>query len=654
MESAVIIILLLLLVLVWLVLPICTLVTARRLAADIEELKTLVRIEGIGRKMEERPTEQEVHEEEVHTAAENVRQIPATPTVPSKIQEVPHARDDSQSSMEKVEEKRTAGTDCEQAALDLFWEKVEDWFCVRGTFAPKGTTREFAVATRWLVRVGLTMLIASVVYFVKLSVDRGWMGPEARVAATVFWGAVGVAGGSWLVKKTGYGLIGHAMAALGIVALYLGFGLGHCYFTPPVIALQGLAFASLVLVTVVAGIVAVMLKSSTIAVMGLIGGYLVPVIVGKGASNPLPTCIYLLSLNVGAFVVARLRRWSALDFLAATLAYVEVFVWCTACGSAVKGGVMALFGFLTLVHALYMTTVVWGSGTRGRAGNALAWTGLTLNAVTYLGWLGTTFSTAVSVEATGAVLLLLVTAYVCVAALAIRRGWMDQASIDILLGFALVYLAIVPLLLLSYPWCVVSWSLVAIAASEAESRTEQPILGILAGLLLVVAGAVGIFWIAPSAYLPKNPAESSYWLAFVLRLLRLWTLPAAVAIIGWRRRLTPLLTIAGVVAFVFLTGEAHLFGKAFLPSLKGGTVTMAWTLTAFGLLLGGILARLRTLRLTGLSLLGVAVVKLLVFDTAGLATPARVAVFALVGALMMVGAFLYMKFKGRFEAYENA
>ena len=647
-------IIILLLVLVWLVLPICTLVTVRGLAADIEELKTLVHIGGIGKKVEERPTEQEVSEEVEHTAVETVRQIPATPTVPVQVQEVPDARDESQSSMEKVEEERNAVADCEPAALDLFWEKVEDWFCVRGAFAPKGTTREFAVATRWLVRVGLTMLIASVVYFVKLSVDRGWMGPEARVAATVFWGSVGVAGGAWLVKKTGYGLIGHAMAALGIIALYLGFGLGHRYFTPPVIASQGLAFASLVLVTVVAGIVAVMLKSSTIAVMGLIGGYLVPVIVGKGASNPLPMCVYLLSLNVGAFVVARLRQWSALDFLAATLAYVEAFVWCAANGAAVKGGIMTLFAFLTLVHALYMTAVVWGAGMRSRAGNALAWTGLSLNAVTYLGWLGTTFSTTVSVEATGVVLLLLVAAYICVAVLAIRRGWMDQASIDILLGFALVYLAIVPLLLLSYPWCAVSWSLIAIAASEAESRTEQPILGILAGLLLVIAGAVGIFWIAPNAYLPGKSVEVSYWLAFVLRLLRLWTLPAAVAVIGWRRRLNPLFVVAGIVAFVFLTGEAHLFGKAFLPSLKGGTVTMAWTLTAFGLLLGGILARLRALRLTGLGLLGVAVAKLLVLDTAGLATPARVAVFALVGALMMVGAFLYMKFKGRFEAHENA
>ena len=30
----------------------------------------------------------------------------------------------------------------EMSVFDLFWAKFEDWFCVRGDFAPKGTTRD--------------------------------------------------------------------------------------------------------------------------------------------------------------------------------------------------------------------------------------------------------------------------------------------------------------------------------------------------------------------------------------------------------------------------------------------------------------------------------------------------------------------------------
>lgn len=79
--------------------------------------------------------------------------------------------------------------------MELMWAKFEDWFCVRGTFAPKGMTREFAVATRWLVRVGIVMLVGSLIYFVKLSIEQGWMGPTARVAGMAVAGLMGVAGG---------------------------------------------------------------------------------------------------------------------------------------------------------------------------------------------------------------------------------------------------------------------------------------------------------------------------------------------------------------------------------------------------------------------------------------------------------------------------
>ena len=103
------------------------------------------------------------------------------------------------------------------------------------------------------------------------------------------------------------------------------------------------------------------------------------------------------------------------------------------------------------------------------------------------------------------------------------------------------------------------------------------------------------------------------------------------------------------MTFIFFTGEARIFGYVFFPSLKTGTVSVAWLLAAFAGLWAGIARRSRATRITALSLLGVSVVKVLLMDTARLATPARVGVFALAGVLLIIGAFLYMKFKERFE-----
>ena len=70
---------------------------------------------------------------------------------------------------------------------------------------------------------------------------------------------------------------------------------------------------------------------------------------------------------------------------------------------------------------------------------------------------------------------------------------------------------------------------------------------------------------------------------------------------------------------------------------------------ASALIASGIVRRVRVARLVGLGVLTLSVVKLLFVDTASLSTPGRVGVFAAVGALLIVGAFLYLKFKAVFE-----
>ncbi|MBQ6327744.1 MAG: hypothetical protein IJI35_01900, partial [Kiritimatiellae bacterium] len=79
--------------------------------------------------------------------------------------------------------------DGKPTAMDRFWEKVEDWFCVRGEFAPTGMSREFAVATRWLTRVGAVLLVGAIAYFLMLAIDKGWIGPAQRVYGMMAWGA---------------------------------------------------------------------------------------------------------------------------------------------------------------------------------------------------------------------------------------------------------------------------------------------------------------------------------------------------------------------------------------------------------------------------------------------------------------------------------
>ena len=550
--------------------------------------------------------------------------------------------------------------ECPPSAMDLFWEKVENWLAVKGEFAPEGVTHEFAFATRWLVMLGVLLVAASIVYFVKLSIDRGWMGPAGRVAATVLWGAVASAGGAYIVKRTRYGIVGHAVAALGIVALYVGFGLGHRWFDPPVISSAPLAFAALFCVTLSAGFASVFIPSSFISAVAVVGGYAVPVVAGRDTGSPVGLCAYLLLIDAMAFFVARFRRWSALDFLSATLAYATLFVWCGRHGALTVAQSIVVLACFTAVHAVYMLGVVVESGRRGGAGNAIAWAGLVLNACAYLAYLSTHFRSGFSSELAGLVLLALVAAYLSVAVWARRSGRTDSVTVGIVLSFAIVFLSVAPLLIFGGLWWTFAWSAMAVAASEAGARLRERLLERLGIAVFAVAALYGIFRLAPLCYglaigrdgylgfASLEEASAGYWGALFLRIARLWTLPVAAAAIGRRERGGMLFWIACVIGFLLCTLEARVFGAAFLPSLKGGSITLAWFLVAFAGVWFGIVRRARTLRIWSLSILGVSFVKLLAIDTSHLDTPPRVATFALSGVLMIVGAYLYVRFRDRF------
>ena len=668
--------LLILLVVVWLIgLPFVAICNACRLTAierQLAEFTVLLHLlsvkgeakkkespgekekgKGIGakEKIEEKGEEEKGGTEDGRTAVPLVE--PPVEPQPIAIRHAPGTpwTKPDEPARPKEPECRTSGWD---RAVEAFWIKVEDWFTVRGEFAPKGMTREFAVATRWLVRVGIVMILASLVYFVKLSIARGWMGPQARVVCMVLWGGAGVAGGTWLVKKTKYALIGHALAALGVISLYFGFGFGHRLFDPPVIASAGLAFAALAGVTALAGVLSVVLPSSTLAVMGLVGGYLVPVIAGRDTGNPLGLCFYLTLLNLGAYAVAHLRRWPGLDLLATGFAYLMISIWCGRHAAIGTGAMTTLLVFVSIIHLLYMATIVIG----GRCGDGAeqkrvirrvyGWVGLCLNALVYLGWVCLPFRSVCGGLTTGFVLLGVAAVYIASAVVANRCGRLDRIGVDLLLAFALVDLALAPVLLLDGSWLAVSWSLLAVAMAEVAHRTENGVLKVMACLVLICAGFAGLTHDAHAFFLPATTG-AAWCRAFALRLVRLWTFPAALAFVGLRTGPRELLYVTGALTFLSFTGEAHLFGATFLPMAKGGVVTLAWASVAFGSLWLGLVKRMKPLRLAGLGLLAVSVGKLLLIDTAGLVMPVRVAVFAAVGILLIVGATLYLKFKERFE-----
>ena len=543
------------------------------------------------------------------------------------------------------------------SAAVKFFQRVADWFWVRGDFAPDGMSREFSVATRWLLRAGALLLVGAMSYFLMLAINRGWIGPMQRVFGMIFWGLVGIAGGTWVkVRKERYAIIGEVFVAIGLVALYLSFGLGYRYFNPPVIPSKTLAFVGLMFATVMAGWLSVRFKSLMIATLSLVGGFIVPILVRFNVSV-VSLDVYLVVVTLGATAMASLRSWTVLAFAALGIANIMVLSAGHECWPIVKGAAYSAF----FAQALFLT--LHGVKRRLVGQNAFCWAFVCLMAMAWiLGMASAGLSVGWWCIGASCVMAML--------ALHVRRSGLESGGgRPVCLSLSVIYSAFAMLSLIDgfgdvgWKCSVLVFALFSALLADIGERIRERTLNVFSLIVLVVLSLAFLAlmtdrysasWVCGDGRRMFSMSEV-FW-----RGLSLWPIPSALGFFAWRScardsRLMqlrgPLMLIAALMAFAIVSAESYWLGKLHFPVLASGLMTIVWSLIAFGLLVLGVMRCLAQFRLCGLALLAVSAVKALLFDTASLATPARVAVFACVGALLIIGAFLYLRFRSRFEVF---
>jgi uncharacterized membrane protein len=172
------------------------------------------------------------------------------------------------------------------------------------------------------VWVGAIALALAGVFLVKYTVDRGWIGPAVRVMLGVLFGAGLLVVGE--VTERASRRIAAGLSAAGVAVLYASFlAASDAYHLIPPLA----AFVLMALTTV-AAIGLSLRRGMLVAVVGLVGGYLTPLLVDTAAEpDPRGLFIYLLLLEVALLGVATRRRWLAVAGMALAGAGLWVLMW---------------------------------------------------------------------------------------------------------------------------------------------------------------------------------------------------------------------------------------------------------------------------------------------------------------------------------------
>jgi len=190
---------------------------------------------------------------------------------------------------------------------------------------PPMTERELEtrIGLNWINIIGVVTLIFGAAFFFKYAVDNNWVGPGARVALGIVAAMVSLFFGDRMWTR-GQKIFGQGITGLGLALLYLSFWAAYgIYHLIP----QPAAFLLMVLTTAASVVFAMRYESQVIAVIGMVAGYWTPGALSSGEPHPWILFNYVFLLNLGGLTLTRMRRWPALEFLAAVATILWYGAW---------------------------------------------------------------------------------------------------------------------------------------------------------------------------------------------------------------------------------------------------------------------------------------------------------------------------------------
>ena len=157
-------------------------------------------------------------------------------------------------------------------------------------------------------RIAIVLLLIGTAYGMKLAVDRGLIGPAARVIVGLAAGA-GIVLWSERFRKKGFAAFSYSLKALGSGVLYLALWAAfHLYTLIP----AEVALGAMVLVTAWNAYMSWAQNSELLAAYALAGGFATPVLLSTGGNHEVFLFTYLLAIDVATIALVKLRPWPRL------------------------------------------------------------------------------------------------------------------------------------------------------------------------------------------------------------------------------------------------------------------------------------------------------------------------------------------------------
>jgi uncharacterized membrane protein len=184
------------------------------------------------------------------------------------------------------------------------------------------TIREYFTSGNTLVRVGIVILLFGVAFLLRYVAERTRVPIELRLTGVALVAIVLlILGWKLRTRREGYALALQG-GAVGILYLLVFVSLRLYSVLPP-----SAAFVLLILLGVFSATLAVLQSSIELAVLGIVGGFLAPILASTGQGSHIVLFSYYAVLNAGIVGIAWFKAWRLLNVLGFLFTFVIGIIW---------------------------------------------------------------------------------------------------------------------------------------------------------------------------------------------------------------------------------------------------------------------------------------------------------------------------------------
>ena len=503
---------------------------------------------------------------------------------------------------------------------------------------------ENRIAGNWFNRIGIVAMLIAISSGLKWAFDNNVIGPSGRVAIGVLLGALMLPWSQWLLGK-GYSYFSEGIAALGEATLFLSVWSGCQYYT---LYSRDVGFAAMFVITGVMAAVAIGRDSQRIAVLSLLGGLLTPILLSSGKDQQVVLFGYLILLGLGALAIASKKDWKSLVPIAFIGTQIYFWGWYGEFFHRTSP-LERTVAFATLFFFLYAALPV-AKAIRGLALEELDVAIILLNAFAYSGALFILLWPADKWPLT-LLFLALAAGHVGIARL-IPAGEDNQSALARLLyaGLALTFLTLAVPIRLEGKWITLSFSVEGAILVWTGFRAASNFLRQAGYLLLAISGLRLLLLPPAGGQFLFNPRFAAFVVVIASLGIALWAARThKTDVTEPERTEIGILAVAiNIYALIALSLEfwdyfAKAGGAMDAALAQHVSLSVLWTLYATLLLFFGVQKKSALLRWQSLTLFGLVVGKVFLYDLSFLDRGYRILSFFVLGAVLLGVSFSYTR-----------